>query len=78
MTTLTVLPPEGASSARDLWDLELPTEVLRANHDTHLFLWPENRCAGCDCRPSGEWARFACTGSPAGALPFETFKESNR
>lgn len=58
MTEPTVLPPAWASSANDLWDLELPAEIEAANRLTHDY-W-DARCAGCDCRPGGAWSRFAC------------------
>lgn len=57
-----VLPPNGASSANDLWDIELPAELEQLNYTTHAFFFDDDggRCGSCDCRPSGQWARFAC------------------
>lgn len=60
-TVHTVLPPKGAQSANDLYGIKLTESVERANRATHYWIGLEMRCGVCDCRPSGEWARFACT-----------------
>lgn len=58
---ITVLPPATASSANDLWHLDLPADIEAANDATHNYCYPEFRCGYCDCRPGGAWSRFACT-----------------
>lgn len=72
-----VFPPAGAVSARDLWDIKLPTEVEQLNYKTHWFGGSEMRCGDCDCRMGGEWARFACTATQAGAVSYETYVLAN-
>lgn len=70
-----VLPPVHAQSANDLFGIELPAEVQAENRRTHYFV-ETGRCMDCDCRPWGEWARFACRGWNADAndaAPFEEF-----
>jgi len=69
---VTVLPPVNAQSANDLWDIELPKEVEQANLRTHGFGGEDYRCGNCDSRGGGQWARFACLGTP-GAITYEAF-----
>ena len=74
-----VSPPAGARSGNDLHMIELPEDVERAGRRSHSFVnvgfgpddWDE-RCMNCDCRPYGQWSRFACSGAK-GAVSFEDF-----
>jgi hypothetical protein len=75
-TFIPVLPPENAQSANDLWDIELPAEIERANERTHGFGGEDGRCGGCDCRGGGAWSRFACDAGTPGAMTFADFLEN--